>query len=81
MRKEDEMPQDGDYMTCDVGPLGSYTAVEIVGGRHIGTFQTEDEAYRCIRDRMEKIGYWPNVWHISDHGNISLVSWEELRVV
>jgi len=27
-----------------------------------------------IRKQMAKDNFWPNVWHINDHGNVDLLS-------
>ena len=43
-------------------------------GKVIGTFGEEEEARTFIRNWMEKEKYWPNVWFVSDHGNMHLVS-------
>lgn len=43
-------------------------------GKVIGTFEEEEEARNFIRKWMEKEQYWPNVWFVSDHGNIQLVT-------
>ena len=29
---------------------------------------------RKIRKQMERDQWWPNVWHINDHGNVDLLS-------
>jgi hypothetical protein len=43
-------------------------------GKVIGTFEEEGDARKFIRDWMEKEKYWPNVWFVSDHGNMHLVA-------
>ena len=43
-------------------------------GKVIGTFGEEEEARNFIRNWMEKEKYWPNVWFVSDHGNMHLVT-------
>ncbi len=36
-------------------------------GKLIGEFQSDDE----LLNFMNKEGYWPNTWTLSDHGNLS----------
>ena len=43
-------------------------------GKVIGTFEEEEEARTFIRKWMEKEQYWPNVWFVSDHGNMHSVT-------
>ena len=71
---EDSYPQEEDYTLSPTGNLGCETAVAVVGGRFLGTFPTDDAALRFVRDRMNREGYWPNVWMISDHGNAEIVN-------
>lgn len=40
----------------------------------IGTFTEEEEAITFIKDWMDKNKYWPNVWFVSDHGNMHLMT-------
>ncbi len=63
-------PEDGDYEmkskngTIDVG---------IIGGSFIGTFDDHDKAIAAIGSDMKRREYYPNVWMINDHGNISQI--------
>ena len=68
---EEAGPQDDDYTIAPAGSLGGCYAVSIVNGPFIGQFAELDHAERAIRDRMEAEQFWPNVWDISDHGNVS----------
>ena len=36
-----------------------------------------DNAYQQVKQHMEKEGYWPNAWFISDHGNAHLIDLED----
>jgi hypothetical protein len=65
-----EEPSDGDYVLSDSGPLGTKTSVSEHGARHLGEFETEDEALEFIRARMKVEKFWPTVWRVSDHGNL-----------
>ena len=29
---------------------------------------------RILRRQFKSDGYWPNVWHVNDHGNVDLLS-------
>ena len=53
-------------------PSGGYSVS--FAGRSIGEGMTRDEAESAIRSAMESDGYWPDVWHISDHGNAQRIT-------
>lgn len=42
------------------------------GYKHLGDVAEDDEADALIRQAMIDEQYWPNVWTVSDHGNVSL---------
>lgn len=42
-------------------------------GKHLGHVVEWDDAVGMVQDWMNENQYWPNVWHINDHGNVSLV--------
>lgn len=71
---DDDTPCEGDYVLSDTGPLGSKTLVCVVGGKTLGTYDDFDSAMQDIRLDMERGKFWPNVWTMSDHGNLSLVT-------
>jgi hypothetical protein len=50
-----------------------------VEGKFIGEFLEWDDAVQAAKDWMEKNQFWPNVWHVSDHGNWSLLSSDDLE--
>ena len=57
--------EDGFIETCY-----DHLAVSI-GGKFLGKFNEHDEAIHAIRAWMDENRFWPNVWTISDHGNVS----------
>jgi hypothetical protein len=61
-------PEPEDYI---ISSDGFRLSLSIVGGDFLGHFDSEDEAEALIRARMETEQYWPSVWFVSDHGNIS----------
>ncbi len=67
-------PAEEDYVVTPGGTLGGKLAVSVVGGKFIGLFGEEDDAYKAIREDMEANQFWPNVWFISDHGNASIIT-------
>lgn len=77
--EEDAGPEPGDYTMSPSGPLGARTSVGIVDGRFLGEFASDDvstgeaKAALAIVEDMERTKSWPNVWYISDHGNVSPV--------
>lgn len=42
-------------------------------GKHLGTFEDEDEAENVVKATGNRDKYWPNVWRVSDHGNHHLI--------
>jgi hypothetical protein len=67
---EEEMePQEDDAFFESTGSLGSMTSVS-VGGKFLGEYDSEEEAEQALKEWMEKNNFRPNVWTVSDHGNI-----------
>jgi len=67
---ESEEPQEDDAFLEPSGPLGSRTSVS-VGGEHLGEFGSDEEALQALKVWMEKNSFYPNVWQVSDHGNVA----------
>jgi len=66
-------PEDGDYTITPCGSLGSKTCVGEVGGKFRGEFRSDGAALRAICKRMKAESFFPNVWSISDHGNVDII--------
>lgn len=66
---EDEL-REGDFVISD--GRSKHWAVGVHEGRFLGEFDTYSEARRAIEDKMDADQFWPNVWDLSDHGNLSL---------
>jgi len=50
---------------------------EVMFGRELlgtipGTFEDIDQALAAVNAKMEEEGFFPNIYHINDHGNVSL---------
>jgi len=60
----------GDYAIYSSGPLGAKTSVSIVDENFLGEYSGWNEAQRAICADMEKEQFYPNVWMVSDHGNV-----------
>jgi hypothetical protein len=71
-----ELPQEGDYLISTCGPLGIWTKITVTGDSSIcEVFDGEDQDDRVrvwIRNRMNQENFYPNVWMLSDHGNLAL---------
>jgi hypothetical protein len=67
--EEFQEPEEGDYVIQNDGAY-------VVGERtHLGDSSSDyEELIRLINEDMEKNKYYPNVWTLSDHGNVSLVT-------
>ena len=42
-------------------------------GRHLGEFQDWDDAVEAARRWMDRESYWPDLYYVNDHGNLSLL--------
>jgi hypothetical protein len=56
------------------GSLGSMTSASF-GGRYLGEYHTEREALAAVATAMKKSGFWPGLFYVNDHGNISLLAY------
>ena len=68
---EPDEPTGKDAYYKDSGPLGAKTSLSL-GRRFLGEFNTEDEAFIYLRTLAKYENVFPNVWYISDHGNLIL---------
>jgi len=71
-RKEITELQIGDIIKSSVGPLGSQTTAAVYGGKCIGTFDTEGEADHAIAAYLRANRWYPTIWIVSDHGNLTV---------
>ena len=79
---EDEgEPEDGDFLLTPSGKLGSQTSVSVQGGKFLGVFDDDEAAYAFIKSQMKKDNFYPNVWYVSDHGNIVNVTSDVMEKV
>lgn len=47
--------------------------LSVGNGLHfLGEFVEDTDAATAIAERMNRDQFWPNVWYISDHGNVDL---------
>lgn len=69
----EDKPAPDDYV---ISSNGFRLSVGIVEGSHVGEFAEYDEAEDAIREHRARTSpdFWPNVWSVSDHGNVSLYS-------
>ncbi len=76
----DEMensPSEDDMFITPCGQLGGMLSVS-VEGRFLGEFAEYTDAENAIRDYMEKSNFYPNIWYVSDHGNVSPYTLERI---
>lgn len=66
-------PEDDDYIITTAGPLGSRYHVN-QGSKTLATFIERADVDAFILKRMGDEQFWPNVWSMSDHGNLQLVT-------
>jgi hypothetical protein len=68
-------PNEEDYYLSDDWRSIMYLGRVIVGPVSVDAEPCpRDAVMAALREYMHTIGYWPNVWAISDHGNASLIS-------
>jgi hypothetical protein len=68
--EEQDKPEPSDAFFSDSGQLGAKTSVS-VNNKFLGEFNEMEEAEAALKKWMEQNKFYPNVWYISDHGNIS----------
>lgn len=61
--------QEDDYVIRDCGKLGCKTSVSCDGKTKI--FNSFDEAIAFINEDMQEQNFYPNIFQISDHGNVN----------
>ena len=49
---------------------GGYDAIH--GGTYLGSFPNHGAAHHAIFSEEKRTGWYPNLWHVNDHGNVSL---------
>lgn len=42
------------------------------GGTYIGTYARYERAVAALYLARERSKYWPNIWQVNDHGNVTL---------
>lgn len=50
------------------------SCVVSLDGRNIGQSADVEDAFRILANRMREGNYFPNVWHVNERGNTTLVS-------
>lgn len=63
-------PSEDDIYITPSGQLGSKLSVS-AGGKFLGEYTEHADAEAAIKSWMEKNQFWPSIWFVSDHGNIS----------
>lgn len=67
-----ETPTEPEEDDCIVSSNGFKLSVSC-GGKHIGEFTEDEQAWQAVRDWKKQNNWFPNTWFVSDHGNASLV--------
>jgi hypothetical protein len=70
----DPVPEDSDIYVTTTGPLGAWH-VAYCEGRAIA-HERHGNLDAQIRAWMDRQRFWPNLWQVSDHGNIHPYSLE-----
>jgi hypothetical protein len=73
--QEDE-PQEDDAFLAPSGSLGSKTSLSI-DNEFIGEFSEDEDAQKAIVEWINKNQIRPNIWWVSDHGNVGPYSLDD----
>ncbi len=68
----EEKPQEGDYIIQPYGNLGSKYIVNN-GMKFSRVCDTWNDCITAIKNHMATTKFYPNVWFINDHGNVTRV--------
>ena len=66
---ESNEPDEGDAFLSPTGPLGSRTSLS-VDEKFIGEYASDEKAEEALVNWIIKNQYYPNIWYVSDHGNV-----------
>jgi hypothetical protein len=77
----EEICEDGDFVIQSCGPIGNKTSVSVIGDgckcyQEFSGENQEEEVRKYITERMRRDNFYPNVWTVSDHGNLTLTTIE-----
>jgi hypothetical protein len=61
-------PEEGDFV------VNEYKGIFQVGDRWSAPFKDWDQASRVIREKMDRDGFYPDIWLKDDHGGYTLTS-------
>jgi hypothetical protein len=82
-----EGSSEGDITTSDYETFYQYGEVIIQPSAHdelevlgYGAFFDKENWKRAVKYYMNREGFWPSVWYISDHGNPVLLDLEESKI-
>lgn len=68
-----------DYKLTPTGHLGS--RVSVSDYRHLGTFDTTEEALDFVAKDMDRNRFYPAIWWVSDHGNAWMIDLDGEEIV
>lgn len=67
--EDEHEPSEDDAFFSPCGPLGSKTHLS-VNNKSIGEFKSDRDAQKALVDWINKNKFYPNIWYVSDHGNV-----------
>lgn len=71
-------PEEGDWVVQDVP--GGYIASQYGKATEFTGLNGIDHVLRYISAIMDQDEFWPDVWHVSDHGNYTLLDLKEMGI-
>ena len=70
---EEDRPEEEDIYLGHTGPLGGMIFAAYCG-KIIAQSPDRLSVEETVKTWMDEESYWPNVWYVSDHGNVSLIT-------
>jgi len=70
-------PEEGDYII--ESRVRGKDIIYKKDGKWRYEIQENDDIYTIISEEMEREKYWPDVWTLSDHGNLEMITLDSLK--
>lgn len=71
-----EPPTQSDFEQSAVIGCDGYRVTASWCGTFLGQFEGEDEARETLLAKMEAHQYWPDIYLVNDHGNVTLLNYK-----
>jgi hypothetical protein len=79
-RDEQYEAMQADLESGECGLIKDYDGVYFCGRKLADEPIDRDDAIKLLHEEMEKAGFYPNIYALNDHGNVTLVDGEGKEV-